>query len=367
MTGFSKTLLCVTGLSPQVVTETLYALAVQRGWIPNRICLITTSEGARRAKLSLLPDETGWFHKLCREFDLPEIYFSADEILTLTDATGMPMDDIRTPENNQRAADMIIDEVRRLTADPNSELHVSIAGGRKTMGFYLGYALSLFGRSQDRLSHVLVSAPFESCWDFFYPTRESQIVQVAGNDLADTRDAEVTLAEIPFVSLRHGMAANLLEGRTTFAEAVASVTRSLAPPELLIDLKAKRIQAAGQTIDLSPTSLALLAVFARRRRAGEPPIGAPSKFVPDQEWAKRFLVEYKKIRGVMSEIEQTEKPLSSGMDGAYFSCCKSRLHRELRNLLGPAARDYLISDGGARPGRYQLTIPDAAIDFVEIV
>ena len=30
------------------------------------------------------------------------------------------------------------------------------------MGFYLGYALSLYGRTQDRLSHVLVSSPYES-------------------------------------------------------------------------------------------------------------------------------------------------------------------------------------------------------------
>jgi CRISPR-associated protein (TIGR02584 family) len=41
------------------------------------------------------------------------------------------------------------------TADPQASLHVSIAGERKTMGFYVGYALSLFGRTQGRLSHVL--------------------------------------------------------------------------------------------------------------------------------------------------------------------------------------------------------------------
>ena len=52
--------------------------------------------------------------------------------------------------------------IRAFTADPESALHVSIAGGRKTMGFFLGYALSLYGRAQDKLSHVLVSPPFES-------------------------------------------------------------------------------------------------------------------------------------------------------------------------------------------------------------
>lgn len=366
MADVERVLLCVTGLSPQIVTETLYALAVQRDWIPDRVRLITTSQGARRARLSLLSDSTGWFRRLCEEYRLPPIQFSDKEIRVLADAQGNPIEDIRTPEDNQRAADIIIDEVRRFTANADCELHVSIAGGRKTMGFYLGYALSLFGRPHDRLSHVLVSAPFESCWDFFYPTRESRIVQVSGNDLADTRDARVTLAEIPFVSLRHGMADSLLEGRVTFAEAVASVSRTLAPPELVIDLAGKRVRAAGEIVELSPTSLALLALFARRRIAGEAPMGAPSKHLPEPEWADRFLAEYALVRGAMSDIEHTERSLKHGMDGGYFSCCKSRLHRELRNALGAAAQAYLIEDGGVRPGRYQLTLPVNSIRFDNI-
>ena len=44
------------------------------------------------------------------------------------------------------------------------------------MGFYLGYALSLYSRAQDRLSHVLVNSPFESHSEFFYPTPESRVI-----------------------------------------------------------------------------------------------------------------------------------------------------------------------------------------------
>ena len=63
-------------------------------------------------------------------------------------------------------ADFITEQVRQITADPAASLHVSIAGGRKTMGFYAGYALSLFGRAQDQLSHVLVSPSFELLKEF---------------------------------------------------------------------------------------------------------------------------------------------------------------------------------------------------------
>jgi len=56
-----KILLAVTGLSPQIVTETLYALAVGQDtpWIPDEIHLITSCEGAERARLSLLDPVAG--------------------------------------------------------------------------------------------------------------------------------------------------------------------------------------------------------------------------------------------------------------------------------------------------------------------
>ncbi|MCX8017981.1 MAG: hypothetical protein N2690_08815 [Rhodocyclaceae bacterium] len=46
-----RILLCVTGLSPQIVTETLYALAHAKApFIPTEVHLVTTFEGARLAK-----------------------------------------------------------------------------------------------------------------------------------------------------------------------------------------------------------------------------------------------------------------------------------------------------------------------------
>lgn len=168
-----RILLAVTGLSPQVVTETLHALAVsaQQPFVPTEIHLITTAEGAERARLSLLSADRGWFKRIRDDYALPEIAFDSTHIHVLRDAEGKPIADIRTPEDNLRCADFITEAVRAFTADQQAAVHVSIAGGRKTMGFFLGYALSLFGRDQDRLSHVLVSEPFESSWNFSIPPR----------------------------------------------------------------------------------------------------------------------------------------------------------------------------------------------------
>lgn len=90
-----------------------------------------------------------------------------NEDIKVPKSNGRELDDSRSLDDNQAIADFIIDEVRALTSDENTQLHASIAGGRKTMTFFLGYAMSLFGRTQDRLSHVLVSEPYENLPDFF--------------------------------------------------------------------------------------------------------------------------------------------------------------------------------------------------------
>jgi CRISPR-associated protein (TIGR02584 family) len=57
-----RILVAVTGLSPQIVTETLYALAVApttNAFIPTEMHLITTRSGAEKARLALLSEEPG--------------------------------------------------------------------------------------------------------------------------------------------------------------------------------------------------------------------------------------------------------------------------------------------------------------------
>jgi CRISPR-associated protein (TIGR02584 family) len=53
-----------------------------------------------------------------------------------------PLPDIRTADDNARMADAIANRVRELTSDPACALHVSLAGGRKTMGYYASSAVA---------------------------------------------------------------------------------------------------------------------------------------------------------------------------------------------------------------------------------
>ena len=98
-----RILLAATGLSPQVVTETLYALAVagRPAFLPTEVHLITTKEGKRNAELSLLAGHA-WLSRLCDEYDLPPIAFSPDNIYVIGGSD--PLTDIRTARDNDIAA-----------------------------------------------------------------------------------------------------------------------------------------------------------------------------------------------------------------------------------------------------------------------
>ena len=361
-----RLLVAVTGLSPQIVTETLYALAVgqQPPFVPTEIRLITTKEGEEHAKLSLLHPESGWFHRLRADYGLPAIAFESEHIHILRDAGGRLLGDIRTPDDNTRAADTITEVVRNLTRDDDSALHVSIAGGRKTMGFYLGYALSLYGREQDRLSHVLVSPPYESHRGFFYPTPKSELIHIPepNGRPYDTQDAVVTLAEIPFVRLREGLDPDLMEGTASFSAVVADAQRVLPPLGLELDPSSCMVKASGESFPMEPAQFAFYWMLAERARQGQ-----PGMHWSDSGFAQELLGYYGRLVNPASgRYEQTEKAYVRGVTGENVNPTKRRIKEALQQHLGcRRAAPYVIKLQEFIPGtRYRLfglDLPPATI------
>ena len=352
-----RILLAVTGLSPQIVTETLYALCVAQdpAWVPDEIHLITSQEGAERARLSLLDPIAGQFHAFCRDY--PQalgIAFTPAHIHTIADRNGNPLSDIRTPEDNAQAADTIHALVSEFTAEPAGELHVSIAGGRKTMGFYLGYCLSLAARPQDKLSHVLVSDPFESLPDFYYPPAVPCLLHTRDGRPIHTADARVMLAEIPFVRLRPLLPAAALATRQSFSEAVAATQAHLEKPQLRINLAGRQIHCGRHAVNLPPQLFAWYVWLARRNRDGLPPV-RHTDADPGE-----FLAAYAQVVGIDAvDYEKAAEMLKkeNGFSKEFFEQKRAKINRILKNSLGLAATPYLIASLGQRPlTRYGLLL-----------
>lgn len=360
-----RILLAVTGLSPQIVTETLYALALARkpAWIPTEIQVVTTLRGAENARLNLLSEEPGWFRRLCRDYGLPPIAFGANDIHVMCQRSGEPLEDIRDDADNMAAADFITEHVRALTADEKASLHVSIAGGRKTMGFFLGYALSLFGRAQDRLSHVLVSSPFESHKDFYYPSPAMRVLHTKQHTL-DARDAKVWLGDIPFVRLRDGLPEALLSGASRFPDSVIAAQRAFAPPSLVVDLSDDDavIQAGDVAVDMAPADVAFYLMMVRAAADGR------TLRWDDAGLAEAYLGEYARFTVPASaRYEEAEKRLADPLRDEWFEERKAKCNAALRRSLGEAgARAYQIQGFGARGRmRFGLALPSELVHLLE--
>jgi hypothetical protein len=215
------------------------------------------------------------------------------------------------------------------------------------MGYYLGYALSLYGREQDRLSHVLVSGPFENNKDFYYPTPCEHAVHVQrdGKHVAyDSRNAIVDLAEIPFVRMRDGLPERLRSGDAGFGMTVAAANRSQGERRLALDVERRTASADDELIDVGPTQFAVLLWLATRARQGR---GA----VDWSKWpaAEEFMKVAKRVLNPMSgEYERIEKALAWRRPSAiriarYFEPHKSRINAALKDVLGnKAALRYCI-------------------------
>lgn len=323
-----RILLAVTGGSPAILTETLYALTQTSlpAYLPTEIHIITTSgKFGYEANYKALIEEQR-LKQLCETYGIPIPAFDHSHIHRITNAQGEYLADITTASDNEAAADFISTKVRELTQDSDCSLHVSIAGGRKTMSYYMGYALSLYGRMQDRLSHVLVDESLINR-DFFYPQPHETI--------------EIMLGNVPFVRLRDGLgfAEELTQGKHTFNQAIALVQQQFAPTTVKLNQQGWYCGNI-EVQDPKPTRMAVYAWLLERHQCEEPPLRFNGD-EPDKTYADELLNMYERLYGIKG-IDKMEKALKKGMTADYLRPHISHCNKVLRNSLKQAAKHYLI-------------------------
>ena len=366
-------LLSVIGLTPQVVTETFYALAVlQKRPCPTEIHLIASEEGAHRARLELLDPRRGQLAALCRQYGLP-VPRCDESTIHMIRRDKQPVGDLRSASDNEAAADTILDVVRQLTADPDARIHFSIAGGRKTMTFYLGYCASMLGRAQDEMSHVMVNSPFESMPEFFFPPAEPTVIHDRAGRPHDTRDAEIDLAPVPFVRLRGKIPPILLTERRSFGTTVRIVnaletrqlTLGLTPPKKARGAVGWKVcLVEGLELNLPPKSFALLWMFASIKA------NAPlDQQVHSGNWRELYehhmIPVYRVITNEGPRAHEEAHALSE-KDEAQFRNEIDKLNKALRENIGPGADESFGVDvtGNKRKRFYSLRLAPDAILFV---
>ena len=268
------------GGAPQVATETLWALAVdparsaEERFVPDEMFVLTTSGGYANGRQALF-DPGDKITAFCREFNFRR--FPVHSIVVGSD--GAAFEDLRSLEANFLFADAAINLIRKLSCEDNTKLHVSMAGGRKTMSFFIGLAPVLLGRRQDRLSHVLVSSFFEGCPDFWWPNNPPRMVTHRHTDeQRSTSAAVIDLVDVPFLRLRSYLPE--ISSYGGYREWVATIQNALDRPAAVLDDASQTLSVAGHQVCITEPQQYVLyrllfeAAMAQQRGAGPDGVGS---------------------------------------------------------------------------------------------
>ena len=377
-------LFAVTGMSPAVLTETIWALAhAHPPVIPHRVIAVTTMPGKARIEAELFTpspahgNRTVWQalretifeqSRLTRSSTraespseksaIPDPKCEIDDLLIFDEVRlitsrnaklgrSFPLEDIRLPADNDVAADFILEELRKLTENADTQVIASLAGGRKTMGALLYAALSLLGRPEDRLTHVLVSEPFEDpslTPRFFFPTSPDTLHQHPRTGSVYRGDtAQLWLADVPFVRLRELFPKQLGRYPGTFSALVQAyaqrIEEMVAPPDVTLDSEDLSLRVNGRRVALALREFALFSFLCERCRDGAPPYRQQKDAVDNfktwlAKWGQRFAPFTRHRELVEAWRDLDEQDLRKQLSGARKKFKAAGLHR-LQTFLLP--------------------------------
>jgi CRISPR-associated protein (TIGR02584 family) len=272
-------LLALLGMSPAVLTETVWALSHENPpVIPDRIFVLTTRPG-REILVQRLFEDDGWSRligalkreRLQIEGKL-QFGCAGDHIRLLPKPDGSgDLEDIITKEDSRHSADFMMRCVREFAEEPGTRLISSIAGGRKTMSAILTSCMTLLGRRQDRLCHVLVNPPYDSHNlrpQFLFPIpRQNHSLPGCGKVFPSSK-ARIELTDIPYVRAREWYERAHGHAPPSYMSLVRMV-QGLSPeegdyPSIAIDMYKGRFWIEESEVRLSSAEFAFFSILARR-------------------------------------------------------------------------------------------------------
>ena len=267
------------GTSPAVMTETVWSLAHQsEPVVPDEVVVITTKSGKDALRTAIMSGAPSVWNRLKTALVKEKIaidgklVFGDTSIRVIPDADGNEASDLRTGADNLRAADFMLGELRKYTADSATTVLCSIAGGRKTMSALLFSCMSLLGREDDKVFHVLIPPEYECGMNppFFFPEKgkKHELLsreQSTGKHVASTKIG-IELFEVPFVRMR-GWYQDKFKTIPPSYRTLISKVQTVAPPavvypEIEIDAWNGWVKVNGADVKMSRPCFAALLLLA---------------------------------------------------------------------------------------------------------
>ena len=263
------------GMTPAVLTETVWALAHQTpAVVPDEIVVITTSTGKKNLQGYVM--KSGVWKRMCEDLRKEKIDVAGKLILGSTsfqvipDAQGDEIDDLRTGEDNLRAADTMLKTLRQYTDSSDTIVLASIAGGRKTMSALLLSCMSLVGRPEDKVYHVLTAPEFDGPMEppFFYPKKGVTHKSRKTEETYKSRNDAIELFEVPFVRMGGVYREKYKKNMPSYRGLVNQIQSSLVP-DVEIDVWNGGVKVGDRSVRLGAAEFATLLVLALKRNSDQ--------------------------------------------------------------------------------------------------
>lgn len=322
-------LVAVVGESPAILTETVWALAREEPpVVPEEVIAITTLTGKSKIIETLFGDDAVWegLRRTLGKGAEGKLRFGAEDSIKVIGDGHESYADIATPRQNEQAADFILRTLRQYTEDPSTTVIASIAGGRKTMSALMLACMSLLGREQDRVCHVLADEKYiGQNRDFCFPKNKRE-----------EKAAAIQLSDIPFIRVRGWYEQESGKVPASYSHMVSLFRK--AGPEAVVeqpvvfDPKAKTLWIGDADIRLSENEFCAAEAFVRDRRSGH--------FSPLQEL----------IDGGVDANDTFRRNLSSVRNKIKRAGCPDVARRLLPDA---KARNYLYRNIQFKPRRPQ--------------
>ena len=267
------------GMSPSVLTETVWSLAHQASpVIPDEIVVIMAKNAADKLRNELLEGANPAWQRLLASLRKEKLEvdgklaFGVASIHIIPDAKGNEMWDLRSSDDNLIAADFMLRQIRQYTETPDTELVVSIAGGRKTMSALLFSCMTLLGRDCDRIVHVLLPQELEGGSEphFYFPEKGIVYTSTRSGKKIKSDKLRSELFEVPFVRMRGWYNEKFKTNPPTYLSLVKKV-QQFSPPaavyqRLEIDFDASgyiRVLPERTDVKLSAPAFLLMVLIAK--------------------------------------------------------------------------------------------------------
>lgn len=229
------------GTSPAVLTETVWALAHQKpAIIPDEIVVLVTMSGKEKLCRELLVGEKPTWGEMLFALKKEKIavdgklLFGDTSIRVIPDEHGNGAWDLRSGEDNLRAADFMLRQIRQYTEASDTVVLASIAGGRKTMSALLFSCMSLLGREDDKVFHILLPTEFEGGVEppMYYPKKGVTYTNKLTGKKYRGDKFQSELFEVPFVRMRGWYQEKFKSIPPTYRTLISKV-QTVAPPAIV--------------------------------------------------------------------------------------------------------------------------------------